>query len=146
MPAFADASALVKRYVDEPGHEVVDPGLVLVVSALSRVEVTSAIRRKERLGELTPDLSSLLCTVVDADFEQRRPDAAVSLSVTSEVLRDAAQLTGRHGLRTGDAIQLASALQAREQVPACDSLVCFDARLRVAAADEGFRLVPPTLT
>ena len=146
MPAFADASALVKRYIDEPGHELVDPGLALVVSALSRVEVASAIRRKERLGELTPDLSSLLCTVVDADFEQRRPGVAVPLSVTSELLRHAAQLTGRHALRTGDAIQLASALQAREQVPACDSMICFDARLRGAAAAEGFGLVPPTLT
>ena len=146
MAAFADASALVKRYVDEAGHDLLDPGSALVVSALSRVEVASAIRRKERLGELAPDLSSLLCAVVDADFEQRRPGAPVSLSVTSDMLRHAAQLTGRHALRSGDAIQLAAALEAREQVPACDSIICFDARLRAAAADEGFRLVPATLT
>ncbi len=146
MPAFADASALVKRYVEEAGHEVVAPGQALIVTALSRVEVTSAIRQKERLGELPPGSASLLCSAVDGDFDQRRPGGAVPLDVTSDVLRDAAALTGRHGLRAGDAIQLASALRAREAVPACDAIVCFDARLRRAAADEGFRLVPPDPT
>ena len=52
---FADSSALVKLYADEPGHEQVRQPMHLVVAQLARVEVPSAIWRKQRLGELDPD-------------------------------------------------------------------------------------------
>jgi hypothetical protein len=55
VSVFADSSALVKLYADEPGHEQVrNPGLLLV-SQLARVEVPAAIWRKHRMGELSPD-------------------------------------------------------------------------------------------
>ena len=53
MTVFADSSALVKLYADEPGHEPVRALSRLVVSQLARVEVPSAIWRSSVSGSWT---------------------------------------------------------------------------------------------
>lgn len=48
VTVFADSSALVKRYADEPGSDALRALLLLVVSAPAKVEVPAALWRKAR--------------------------------------------------------------------------------------------------
>ena len=143
--AFADASALVKRYAPEAGGSLLEGVSLLAVSSLSRVEVVSAIRRKQRLGELDASHANALCRDVEADFDatgQTGTDLS-PISVSVDVLQRAAALLARHSLRAADAVQLSSAMFARDADAEVSVFVCFDARLRDAAVEEGFQLVPP---
>ena len=147
MTVFADSSALVKLYADEPGHERVRELPTLVVSQLARVEVPSAIWRKQRLGELDSGAARLLTSAFEADWsgtEEERPRFSV-VTPTVAVLEGAARLCAVHGLRAYDAVQLACASAARDAIPECRTVAAFDRRLRDAAAAEGFSLVPAVL-
>ncbi len=64
------------------------------------------------------------------------------LRVPEETLEDAVRLTGVHGVRAYDAVQLASARAARAVDPGIDAFAAFDHGLRRAAAAEGFTLLP----
>ena len=72
----------------------------------------------------------------------QKPPRFVALAVTAPLLEAAARLVAVHGLRASDAVQLATALAAREADPDCRSFACFDRTLRAAAAAHGFALVP----
>src|SRR4029079_17700412 len=53
---YLDASALAKRYVEEPGSQLVRERMqdaILATSRLSEVEVTSALVRRWRQGDLS---------------------------------------------------------------------------------------------
>ena len=145
--AFADYSALVKTYVTEPGGSDVEAMHGLAVSALSRVEVVSALRRKQRSGELAVSQANAICSAVAADFDDPAGGVAglTPVGVSENLLQDAAALLSRHALSAADAVQLSSAMLARDADPGIATFACFDVRLRQAAAIEGFRLVPPTL-
>jgi uncharacterized protein len=147
VTAFADSSALVKLYADEPGHERIRELSGLVVSQLARVEVPSAIWRKQRLGELYADAARLLTSAFEADWsgtEEELPRFS-AVTATVAVLEGAARLCAVHGLCAYDAVQLACALAARDAIPECQTFAAFDRQLRAAAAAEGFVLVPSTL-
>lgn len=147
MTVFADSSALVKLYADEPGHEWVGGLSTLVVSQLARVEVPSAIWRKQRLGELDPGAARLLTSAFEADWagtEEEPPRFSV-VALTVAVLEGAARLCAVHGLRAYDAVQLACALAARDAVPECRVFAAFDRQLRAAAAAEAFDPLPASL-
>ena len=67
-------------------------------------------------------------------------------SATDPLVRHRAErLLALHPLRAGDALQLSAALVACEERPEGELLVCLDARLREAAAREGFHLVPESI-
>jgi hypothetical protein len=63
---------------------------------------------------------------------------------TAEIATRAHQQLLRHPLRSGDAIQLASALWLLQAIP-LDHLVAFDVRLVTAATAEGFQTSPPRI-
>lgn len=136
MIAFADSSAVVKRYADEAGAELVRSHDVLVVSALARVEVPAAFWGKVRTGELAVDDASVLHDAFTADWSH---DATPYVPVAAElgVLVLAADVSRRHGLRAYDAVQLASALAVRSAGVELEAFLCFDERLAAAAAREG---------
>jgi len=145
VTVFADSSALVKRYADEVAHQLVraiaEP---LVVSSLARVEVPAALWRKQRLDEMGAEDAAVLVAAFEADLfgEDAEPPQFAAVALTSAVLDDASLLCARHPLRTGDAVQLASAAAARAADPECTTFAAFDLVLREAAAAEGFALVP----
>ena len=143
MTVFADSSALVKLYADEPGHERIRQLSTLVVSQLARVEVPSAIWRKQRLGELDAGAARLLTSAFEADWSgtEEEPPRFSVVTATVDVLEGAARLCAVHGLRAYDAVQLACASAARDAIPECQTIAAFDRRLRGAAAAEGFSLV-----
>ncbi len=113
----------------------------LVISALARVEVTAAIWRKQRSGELDLDDSLTLIRAFTVDYAGTpdRPPRFIAVAVTEEIIGSAADLAGTHGLRAYDAVQLASALAARTADRRCAALVAFDRELLQAAISEGFK-------
>jgi predicted nucleic acid-binding protein len=105
--AFFDTSALIKRYVNEPGRREVLHLLrrnECVVSALLPVEVRSALRR--RVAEGTLDEARVL-----AMLKRFTADRAfwTFIEVSREVLASAEALGAAHPLRALDAIHVASA-------------------------------------
>lgn len=145
MTTFCDASAILKQYVPESGAAVVAAlDERLVVSDLSAVEVPSAIWRKHRMGELAPEDASVLVAAFGHDLRGGTYDVPryATVALGTEVLAQAAALLPRHGLRAGDAIQLASAITARASLEFCDTFATFDRRLGIAAAAEGFAVIP----
>ena len=141
MSTFADSSAVVKLYSDEEGHESVRSLDAMVVSAVTRVEVPAALWGKHRMGELDVHDARTLVQAFEHDLAGPA-GRLVTLQLTNEILDTAAELTAIHGLRAYDAIQLASARAARLIDPTCSTFAVFESELSVAAAREGFSVVP----
>jgi predicted nucleic acid-binding protein len=108
MPyAYFDTSALIKRYVEEPGRREV---LTLlrrnhcVISAVLPVEIRSALRR--RMAERSLDAKRM-----PSVLKRIAGDRAywIVLEVSSDVLAAAESLSGTSALRALDAIHVASA-------------------------------------
>ncbi len=109
------------------------------MSAVARVEVVSALRRvAQEVGDAAAG------RVLEAEFlaDWHAPPGSVGhlvrVQVRTTVLERAASIVGQSGLRSLDAIQLASALLAREADPGLSRFVTFDARLAGAAIEAGF--------
>jgi uncharacterized protein len=149
LSVFLDSSALVKRYADEPGFETIRAlGQDCYVSELSQVEVPSAIWRKHRTGEVSEDDALTLIAVFNLEIAEVAagggPFAIVIAS--APVIALAAVFPARYGLRAYDAVQLATAIVAREADPALETFACADRGLGNAARREQFSLLDPALT
>ena len=146
MPVvYLDTSAFVKLYFEEDGTaRVVElvtgtDGVQTAILDLALIESRSAIRRREREGDISR---------ADADRILRRMQADASSSFlvqpsTSAVLEEAARLVDLYPLRAYEAIQLAGCLVLRELSPEPPTFVCADARLCEAAASAGLAVVDP---
>ena len=141
MTTFADSSAVVKLYVEEPDSpEVGALGEPFTVSRITRVEVVSAFWRKVRMGEVSAAAAGGLSDEFSADWwGVGRPPRFNVVGPHPSILEDACRLVPLYGLRAFDAIQLASAVAARTADPSCDRFACYDERLAQAATAEGFR-------
>lgn len=131
-------------YAEESGDLPVQGVATLIVSSLARVEVPSALWRKQRDGALAPEDAALLTALFESEYagaDGTHP-RLLPLSVSGSVLEEAARLTATHALRALDALQLATAVAARRADPECTTFACLDVRLRAAAASAGFTLVP----
>ncbi|HXO20637.1 MAG TPA: type II toxin-antitoxin system VapC family toxin [Thermoanaerobaculia bacterium] len=143
MIRYFDASALVKRYVEEPHGEAVrelldaPAGTVPATSRLSEVEIASALVRRWREGDLSePELDRALTSLND-DFT-----ALTVVELVPEITALARRLLLAHPLRAGDAIQLASSAFLQKKVGRPIEFLAFDGRLNAAAAKEGLRAAP----
>ncbi|MHB8244716.1 MAG: type II toxin-antitoxin system VapC family toxin [Acidimicrobiales bacterium] len=139
MTAFLDSSAVVKLYAAEEGSDEVRRIEAIAVCELARVEVPAAMWHKSRMGELEARDLRVLISEFEADWfgtDDELPRFAV-VSVTEEILEEAAGLCATHGLRAYDAVQLASALAARRADYSCSEFVAYDLALRQAALREG---------
>ncbi len=114
------------------------PGAV-VVSALSMTEVLAAMWGKTLRGELSEPQASVLDRAFVADIRRGRFEV---LPVAQDVIARSLECVRRHRLRGADAVQLASALVAREADSGVSAMAVFDQRLRAAASAEGFTLLP----
>lgn len=104
MTLFVDSSALVKRYVDEPGRDAVLAAMgddeVWVASALARTEAALCLARVAA----TPRQNERLQRLLAADW-----DAFHVVPVDDRCLATAAEIGANFGLRVVDAIHLAAA-------------------------------------
>ena len=132
---FVDASALVKRYVRERHSAKVRRRLAagpVAVSRLSEVEVPSALARLCREGRLSARARDRALAAVVSDFASWHV-----VELTTAVTALARDRLMRHELRTGDAIQLASALWLQDALgEPLQGVVAFDTRLVAAARAE----------
>ena len=109
MLAYFDTSALVPLVVDEPASDLCraqwDHADAIVTSSLAYVETHSALARASRHGRLTPVAHG---QAVDA-FQLRWSDA-IHVSPSDSLVKAAAALSARLGLRGYDAVHCATAL------------------------------------
>lgn len=142
MTAFLDSSALVKRYADEVGSDLVQSvSAPVIASDLAAVEVPAALWRKHRIGQVSAADAQILCRRFLTDISPSSPASnAILIEVGRDILSAAIDLVARHPLRAYDAVQLASALAASRLVGRC-RFGCFDKQLSDAAVAEGLVLL-----
>lgn len=143
---YLETSALVKLYVREAGT---DQLLQLAnntaenrfaVLTLSQVEFRSAIRRRQRAGDIDPKVGSL---ILDR-FQQHIETRFLHQVLTDAVLDGASELIDRYALRAYDAIQLAGCLALKSTVGAEPlAFVCSDQQLLEAARSELLSILDP---
>ncbi|MBI1277701.1 MAG: PIN domain-containing protein [Anaerolineaceae bacterium] len=142
---YLDTSALIKRYITEIGSAWiknlldVSAGHVIVVSDLTAVEVFSTLARRRREGTIAPADTLILQTRFLADFGQEY----LSISLENPVLNRARDLLNRYPLRSLDAIQLASSLEAAITLGEPMTFISADKNLLNAAVGEGFSVDDP---
>ncbi len=101
------------------------------------VEVVSAIERRHRDGGLTAEERA------DADSRLAVSSASwYTVPPVAHVRTEAIHLTRVHGLRAGDAYQLAAALEWAGDHGRGHTFVSLDRELRAAAARESFTVLP----
>lgn len=102
-------------------------------------EVLAAFWGKVTRGEIGPSHAAALDRLFVDDL---RSDRFAVLPLRPAVVDRSLACVRRHRLRAGDAVQLASALLARDADPGVATLATFDQALRDAASAEGFALLP----
>jgi len=142
---FVDTSALAKRYLVETGSNWVVSWIeppannVIIMSELAFVEMRSLLARRVRDGVLTPSDANALRN----DFLLHGNNEYLIVLVETNVLNQAARLVDQYPLRTLDAIQLASAIQAVNVLALPMTFISGDKNLLAAAAGEGFGIDDP---
>jgi predicted nucleic acid-binding protein len=129
---YLDANALVKRYVAEPGSEVVRSAMADADAwFMCRVGYVETFRA-----------TGLAAGARVANRFHREWPAFASVEVDAALVEDAAGLALSSGLRSLDALHLAAALI----LPRDDlTFAAWDERLRDAAGGHGLRLLPESL-
>jgi predicted nucleic acid-binding protein len=136
VSAYFDTSALFKLVIPEPGAELVaraweqadEPYASLIGHAELHAALGRAVRNVRDVGDGSAALEYVWARVTPIEVDEA-------------LVQMAGALAFRYGLGALDAIHLASALVVAE-VDAGMAFVTFDARLRTAAAAEGFRVLP----
>jgi predicted nucleic acid-binding protein len=131
---YFDARALANRYVRETGSVRVRRLLsseTAATSRLSHVEIASALIQRSREGLLAEAKRESALVMLNGDLA-----AMLVVELTPQIVARSQALLQRHSLRAGDAVQLASCLQLRDELQEPITLVAFDDRLAVAARRE----------
>jgi predicted nucleic acid-binding protein len=143
LTVFADTSAVVKIYCDEPGSVRMRRLDWMIVSELVLVELPAAFWRKVRMGQLSRRNARIM---IELFFQEYSLDEDVSkylpVRVDERLFRRAADLVEEHGLRAYDAAQLASAVEVRGLDDSVDMMfACADVQLARAAGKAGFTIL-----
>jgi uncharacterized protein len=105
---FLDSSAVVKLYIEEADSknvtDAVEKAQQVVVSTLTLAEVTHAISRREREGNITSEVSVEAYRYLLEDWS-----SFLRIAVDEDVAREASLMCRTRTLKGADAIQLASA-------------------------------------
>ncbi|SPF56522.1 putative Ribonuclease VapC [Candidatus Sulfopaludibacter sp. SbA4] len=143
---YLDTSALVKLYIRETGTErmlrLAHPEFNhrFAVLAISQVEFRSALRRRQRAGDIDQGTVAGLIQ----RFTQHLEATFLRQSLGEAILELACGLIDRHPLRAYDAVQLAGCLFLKANVPAEQpTFVCADLQLLEAAEAEGLAILNP---
>jgi uncharacterized protein len=144
---YLETSALVKLYVKEAGTERLlrlaarTNNHRFAILALARVEMHSAIRRRQREGDIDGPAAERLLR----QFEQHLESRFVKQVLNDSLIDLATSLVNRHALRAYDAVQLAGCLVLKESSASDEpSFVCADQQLLQAAENEGLTCFDPT--
>ncbi|MGH9779855.1 MAG: type II toxin-antitoxin system VapC family toxin [Candidatus Acidiferrales bacterium] len=133
---YLDASALVKRYIQEAGSETVNLYFErderIFISVLSYAEVQAALGRKRHNGDLRP-----------AEFQRARQRFLEEfvfhlelVDVDTKTMSAIPDLVERHPIRGADAVQLSSVLWLRDMIRLVPSFIEGEKQLEFVTADE----------
>lgn len=139
MICFIDTSALVKRFIQEAGSDLVDELMdsadEIYVSAITRIESNSAISRLLREKSLSRSEYDRIKIELDTDFP-----FFILVDFSEELEKVAIELVERRRLKTLDSIQLASCLSVKGKI---DWLITCDNKMEMAASEEGMKIINP---
>lgn len=143
---YLETSALVKLYVYEPGTERLlaltagDAGHRFAILSIAQVEFRSAIRRRQRGGEIPASVANELI-----ESFRRHAEGKFLIQPFSDTLLDVAlALIDGYALRGFDAIQLAGYLLLRSTSGTEEPVfVCADNALLSTARNEGCTVLDP---
>jgi len=146
MVWYCDTSALMKRFLKEPGSAWFRGQCgrqQLLTSALTVAEMAAAFGRRQRLGTLL----KFDAYHSRSQFRQHlKTDQYLFLVVSAEVIEDAARLIYRHPLAAYDAVHLATAVNYLKTTGSNPNQFCFltaDDQLQHAAEAEGLQTENP---
>ena len=147
---YIETSALIKKYVQEIGSDVID---VLFeryatigsfsISVLAALELKSALARLLRGGRITESETRVILT----EFGSHRPLFSIMLSVDNLLMDEAGNFLEKSPLRTLDAIHFASALRLKSLADRTnEDLVVITSDLELVSAwnEEGLAVINPT--
>jgi predicted nucleic acid-binding protein len=139
-----DSSALVKRYVREPGSAWLRTELTkrdLLIAQLTSVEITAAICKRHRTGDISRFTHYQAYKQVLKDLTAH---VYTIIALSDDIIRLAQSLTFTRNLRAYDAVQLATALNASRRMRAKQfSFITADIKLEAAARAEGLQTDNP---
>jgi predicted nucleic acid-binding protein len=150
---FFDTSALVKRYVVEPGstwvQSITDPTAAntIFVAQITGVEVIATLSR--RIGSISPADATRLISSFRHDFTNQYQ----VLAINDALIAEAMNVAEKHRLRGYDAVQFTAAVQVHTALAAMGGsaavggmyliLVSADQELNNAAAARGLVVEDP---
>lgn len=141
MIVYLDASALVKRYIDEDGttevNALIDEADYNVTNLISRAEVSAAIMRASRMDILSQEDALEAIGRFQSEWEsiQRLP-------MTEATVEEADNLVRSHDLRGYDAVHLAAAIIWQEAIGESVLFASYDRKLREAALHVELKIWP----
>jgi len=144
---YLETSALVKLYVHEEGTErllkLTEAGNRFAILSLAQVELRAAIRRRQRMGGLSPAEANGLLEA----FRQHSEKEFLVQPFSESLLDVAFALLDAYALRAYDSMQLAGYLMLRS-ISDFDQpiFVCADKALLSAAENEGGPVLDPCTT
>ncbi len=136
---YLDTSALIKRFLAEPGSPRVyslltsEPGVA--TAKIAYAEAYGALARKQRAGDLSRAQYALAARRFEEEWQ-----VLTRIDLHDEILVLARDLIQRHPLRGLDAIHLASAISLKRALHEDITFAAADAQLLRAAKAE--RLCP----
>ncbi|MFL6274694.1 MAG: type II toxin-antitoxin system VapC family toxin [Blastocatellia bacterium] len=144
MRWFLDSSALVKRYVREPGSSWLRTELArneLLIAQITPVELIAAICKRYRAGDISRFTFYQSRYHLLQDFKAQ---AYKVIALNDRIIKAAQDLTCAQNLRAYDAVQLATAFYAINALKSPRFIfITADARLEAAAIAEGLQTDNP---
>jgi hypothetical protein len=138
---FWDSSAVIPLCCKEPEsgviQELAKADSDIVVWWAIRAECVSALSRRLREGSIRSGMelkAKAILSALSSAWSEVQPTDMVRLRTE--------RLLMVHPLRAADAFQLAAALTWAQESPVGLDVVCLDQALRLAAAKEGFTVLP----
>ena len=141
MILYLDTSALIKRYITEPGSEDVQAWLAdaepASTSIITKAEMGAAITKAIRMNWLTAQQGQTTLKWFRSEWE-----SFGRLPINEATVQRADALACQHNLRGYDAIHLACALTHRDGLGIALKFATYDRALWQAAKDEGLQVLP----
>jgi len=145
MILYADASLLVKLYLDEPGSaavlELLAQPMTTGTALITRAEVAAALAKAARLGALTRSEAEQSLKTFRSHWT-----AFVRLRLNEAIAAQADELAWAHGLRGYDAVHLATALTWRAALDEPLALGTYDRQLWEAGQKASLAVWPVELS
>jgi len=131
---YLDTSAVVKLYASEPGsaetEQLVTAARQVASSLIAYAETRAALARKYRMRQMN-----------EKEFNARKDEFEHHWGrVDPQLVRLAAELAERFGLRAYDSIHLASADLLHRETRSPIWFACFDSALNAAASKLGLKV------